>query len=68
MRKVKSAEALRGLACMAVVLSHLTLIFYPQLHDFYKSSLPKNNILYIIHNSPFAFFIQGQALCLFFSA
>lgn len=32
---------------MVVVLSHLTLIFYPQLHDFYKSSLPKNNILYI---------------------
>lgn len=52
---------------MAVVLSHLTLIFYPQLHDFYKSSLPKNNILYIIHNSPFAFFYSGTgAVFVFF--
>ncbi|SUF51397.1 Acyltransferase family [Salmonella enterica] len=52
---------------MVVVLSHLTLIFYPQLHDFYKSTLPKNNILYIIHNSPFSFFYSGTgAVFVFF--
>lgn len=52
---------------MTVILSHLSLIFYPQLHDFYKSSLPKNDILYIIHNSPFAFFYSGTgAVFIFF--
>ncbi|MEW0895357.1 acyltransferase [Acinetobacter baumannii] len=67
MDKVNSAESLRGLACLAVVFSHLLGTFFPQLHNFYESSLPKYEIADSIYNSPFAFFYSGTgAVFVFF--
>jgi peptidoglycan/LPS O-acetylase OafA/YrhL len=67
MGKIKAAESLRGIACLFVVLSHLSLVFYPQLHNFYKSNLPTSTVLWIIHNSPLSFFYSGTgAVFIFF--
>lgn len=67
MNKLHSAESLRGLACLAVVFSHLLGVFYPQLHNFAPSTLPKFEWIEWIHNSPFAFFYSGTgAVFVFF--
>lgn len=67
MNKIHSAESLRGIACLAVVFSHLLGVFYPQLHNFYESQLPKFNFAEAIYNSPFAFFYSGTgAVFVFF--
>ncbi|WP_341458881.1 acyltransferase [Acinetobacter gyllenbergii] len=67
MNKIHSAESLRGIACLAVVFSHLLGVFYPQLHSFYESQLPKFNFAEAIYNSPFAFFYSGTgAVFVFF--
>lgn len=67
MSKINSAESLRGLACVAVVLSHLLGTFYPQLHSFYESTLPKFKFAEFIYNSPFAFWYSGNgAVFVFF--
>lgn len=67
MNKINSAESLRGLACLAVVFSHLSLTFFPQLHNFENSNLPKFKIFDWIHNSPFGFFYSGTgAVFVFF--
>lgn len=60
LKKNLAAESLRGIACFIVLLSHLSLTFYPQLHNhFQQANFPSSNILYKIHNSPFCFFISG---------
>lgn len=66
--KVNSAESIRGLASIAVVLSHTSLVFFPQLHNFSQSDIvPKYDFLEFIHNSPFAFFYSGTgAVFVFF--
>ncbi|MFM6927389.1 MAG: acyltransferase family protein [Bdellovibrio sp.] len=65
--KVNSAESIRGLACIAVVLSHISLTFFPQLHGFGESKVPEYDFLNLIHNSPFAFFYSGTgAVFVFF--
>lgn len=67
MNKLHSAESLRGIACLAVVFSHLLGIFYPQLHNFAKSNLPQFQFAELIHNSPFTFFFSGTgAVFVFF--
>lgn len=67
MKKLNSAESLRGLACLAVVFSHFFGAFYPQLHNFYVSDLPKFKIAEFIYNSPFAFIYSGTgAVFIFF--
>lgn len=67
MDKVHSAESLRGLACLAVVFSHFFGTFFPQLHNFYSSNLPKFEFIESIYNSPFAFFYSGTgAVFVFF--
>jgi len=67
MNKVHSAESLRGLACLAVVFSHFFGTFFPQLHNFYGSNLPKFEFIELIYNSPFAFFYSGTgAVFVFF--
>lgn len=67
MDKLNSAESLRGLACLVVVISHLLGTYFPQLHNFYESSLPKYPIADSIYNSPFAFFYSGTgAVFVFF--
>ncbi len=51
-----------------VLLSHLSLTFYPYLHAFGgKSDLHENEIQTTIHNSPFGFFFSGtSAVFIFF--
>lgn len=67
MNKVHSAESLRGLACLAVVFSHLLGTFFPQFHNFSVSELPKFDFIELIFNSPFAFFYSGTgAVFVFF--
>lgn len=64
--KVKSVEGLRGLACLAVLLSHLSLIFYPYLHG-QKSALIKTNLDGFIGSYPIVFFYAGtSAVFVFF--
>lgn len=67
MNKLHSPESLRGIACIVVVFSHLLGVFFPQLHNFYTSNLPKYEIAESIHNSPFTFFYSGTgAVFVFF--
>ena len=52
MAKLNAAESIRGIACLAVVFSHLSLSFYPYLHHFDTSEKPENQWVYLIHHSP----------------
>lgn len=61
MSKINAAESIRGLACMAVVLSHLSLVFYPYLHRDKQSGLPNYEFTYYLHHSPFNFIYSGNA-------
>lgn len=55
-------DSLRGLASLAVVFSHLALIYFPWLHNFSAETIPVNHPIQCwIHNSPFAFFYSGTA-------
>lgn len=65
--KNNAAESIRGLASIAVVLSHLSLTFFPQLHNYDQSDLPEFDFLNSINESPFAFFYSGTgAVFVFF--
>lgn len=67
MSKINAAESIRGLACMAVVFSHLSLTFYPFLHNFEKSKTSGSYFLDWLHHSPFGFFFSGTgAVFVFF--
>ena len=59
--KFNAAESIRGLACLAVVFSHLSLSFYPYLHHFTPQDRPHGSWDYFIHHSPFAFWYSGTA-------
>lgn len=59
--KVAAAEGIRGIACFMVVLSHLSLSFFPYLHAFDQSRMPAHALELWIHHSPFAFFYSGTA-------
>lgn len=63
MSKINSAESIRGLACIAVVFSHLALVFYPylHLHETDQSGLPNYDFFYWLHHSPLAFIYSGNA-------
>lgn len=61
MSKINSAESIRGLACIAVILSHISLVFFPVLHNPLINDVPTFAILEWIHNSPFAFLYSGSA-------
>ncbi|UUM28249.1 acyltransferase [Acinetobacter colistiniresistens] len=65
--KINAAESIRGLACLAVVLSHISLTFFPQLHNFDASRVPQYEFLAQLHHSPLAFFYSGTgAVFVFF--
>ncbi|WP_436899275.1 acyltransferase family protein [Acinetobacter gyllenbergii] len=65
--KINAAESIRGLACLAVVLSHLSLTFFPQLHNFDVSAVPRYDFFTQLHHSPLAFFYSGTgAVFVFF--
>jgi peptidoglycan/LPS O-acetylase OafA/YrhL len=59
--KIESAEAIRGIACFFVVLSHLSLTFFPSLHHFFDNPTSTQSIELWIHHSPFAFWYSGTA-------
>ncbi|WP_445115190.1 acyltransferase family protein [Acinetobacter sp. WZC-1] len=61
MGKINAAESIRGLACLAVVFSHLSLSFFPYLHHFEATDVANNALIYAIHHSPFAFWYSGTA-------
>lgn len=63
MSKINSAESIRGLACLAVIFSHLILTFFPGLHYLVSpdENLPNLKIFTLIFNSPFTFFYAGSA-------
>lgn len=61
MVKLNSAESIRGLACLAVVFSHLSLTFFPYLHHFDVEAKSSSTFEYFIHHSPFAFWYSGTA-------
>ena len=61
MAKLNAAESIRGLACLAVVFSHLSLSFYPYLHHFSPDDRAHGSWDYFIHHSPFAFWYSGTA-------
>lgn len=61
MSKINSAESIRGLACMAVVLSHISLIYFPFLHNFEGIRSSGNAVIDLLHNSPFGFIFSGTA-------
>lgn len=64
--KVKSVEGLRGFACLAVLLSHLSLIFYPYLHG-QKLYLIRSSLDKFILDYPIGFFYAGtSAVFVFF--
>ena len=59
--KINSAESIRGLACLAVVFSHLAMSFFPYLHHFDINEVTDLAWVHAIHHSPFAFFYSGDA-------
>lgn len=61
MAKLNSAESIRGLACLAVVFSHLSLSFYPYLHQFSPEDRARGAWDHFMHQSPFAFWYSGTA-------
>lgn len=61
MQKINSAESIRALACLAVVFSHLSLSFFPNLHHFDEHVQVATPISDWIHHSPFAFWFSGTA-------
>lgn len=67
MNKLKAIEGIRGVACLMVVFSHLSLAFFPYLHAFAGEPGSNNPIQYWIHNSPFGFIYSGSsAVYIFF--
>lgn len=66
MLKINSAESIRGLACLAVVFSHLSLSFFPYLHHFDTEATTDSSLQYFIHHSPFAFWYSGTAAVFLF--
>lgn len=70
-KRLAAVESIRGLACLAVVFSHLSLVFFPYLHGFYvavdQKSAEAFPIQSFIHHSPLAFFFSGTgAVFVFF--
>lgn len=59
--KINSAESIRGLACLAVVFSHLAMSFFPYLHHFDPHETTDLKWVYHVHHSPFGFFYSGDA-------
>lgn len=66
MVKLNSAESIRGLACLAVVFSHLSLSFFPYLHHFDVTETTDSTLVFLIHHSPFAFWYSGTAAVFLF--
>jgi peptidoglycan/LPS O-acetylase OafA/YrhL len=59
--KIEAAEAIRGVACLFVVFSHLSLTFFPSMHHFFDEPTTTVNYELLMHNSPFAVWYSGTA-------
>lgn len=68
MKKLNYLDSIRGIACIIVVLSHLSLVFFPYILNFRLSSIPSDNYIQnFIHNSPISFLFSGtSAVYVFF--
>lgn len=64
--KVLSVEGTRGVAAFLVILSHLSLTFFPYLHSFDTAPDKNHAIQYAIHDSPFCFFFSGSSAVFIF--
>ncbi|EGK4157253.1 TPA: acyltransferase [Escherichia coli] len=65
--KIESVDGVRGLACLMVILSHLSLIFFPYVFSGRVSEM-RSDIEYYIYHSPITFFYSGtSAVFIFFS-
>lgn len=61
-KKLVYLDSIRGLASLAVVLSHLALMYFPFLHNFSNAPIAgEYPVQRWIHNSPFGFFYSGTA-------
>lgn len=61
-KKIQYLDSLRGLACILVVLSHLTLVYFPYLHNFGDGVIPDEfPVQHALYNLPFSFFYSGSA-------
>mgnify|MGYP000010203739 FL=1 len=61
MVKVNAIEGIRGVACFMVVLSHLSLTFFPYLHGFSGTAGVENQIQRFIYDSPLGFMYSGSS-------
>lgn len=60
--KLKCLDSVRGVASLAVVFSHLSLIYFVYLHNFSEGVIPAAYpIQNYIHNSVFGFLFSGSA-------
>lgn len=59
--KINSAESVRGLACLAVVFSHLAMSFFPYLHHFDPNEVTDLAWVQTMHDLPFGFLYSGDA-------
>lgn len=66
--KLAYLDSLRGIASLIVVISHLSLIYFPFLHNFDSTPISDEFATQRwIHNSPFGFFYSGtSAVFVFF--
>mgnify|MGYP003599671239 CR=1 FL=1 len=67
MSKLGYLDSIRGLACICVVLSHASLVFFPYIHAFFGEVPEANGTQALIHNSPLTFLFSGTgAVYVFF--
>jgi peptidoglycan/LPS O-acetylase OafA/YrhL len=66
--KFQSLEGIRGLACLMVVFSHLSLTFFPYIHNFSNEIIPQLfNTQQLIYDLPLGFLYSGtSAVFVFF--
>lgn len=65
-QKVGAVECIRGLACLMVLLSHLSLTFYPQLHNFANQAFQAQGVQSFLYHSPLGFVYSGTAAVFIF--
>jgi peptidoglycan/LPS O-acetylase OafA/YrhL len=59
--KILAAEGLRGVASQVVIFHHLSLAFFPYMHNYRGKQFTGAPIQDFIHNSPIGFFYSGTA-------
>lgn len=59
--KINAAESIRGLACFAVVFSHVVMSFFPFLHHFDVHEQTNIAWVHTVHDLPLGFLYSGDA-------